>query len=81
MANTSNDNPALAALDRLQASVRERNVDLERWERANAAERAACGPGAADESVCEREGVEDKGVEDSGEGIRTPDTADMSRLL
>ena len=40
------DNPALVALERLQASVRERNVDLERWERENAAERdaAACRP-------------------------------------
>ena len=37
----SHDNPALVALDRLQASVRERNVDLERWERENAAERDA----------------------------------------
>lgn len=34
-------NAALEALDRLQASVRERNVDLERWERENAVERAA----------------------------------------
>ena len=35
--------PALDALDRLQASVREHNVDLERWERADAAERSAGG--------------------------------------
>lgn len=37
----SDDNPALVALEGLQASVRERNVDLERWERESAAERDA----------------------------------------
>ena len=31
----------LDALDRLQASVRKRNVDLEQWERENVAERHA----------------------------------------
>ena len=40
-AAASDDNPALDALDRLQASVRARNVDLERWEREIAMERAA----------------------------------------
>ena len=58
MASTSDDNPEidtldrLRALDRLQASVRVRNVDLELWERANAAERAASG--SAREKRCER---------------------------
>ena len=35
------DTPALEALGRLQASVHERNVDIELWERERGAERKA----------------------------------------
>ena len=38
---TSENDAALGALDRLQTSVRERNIDVSRWERDLKAERRA----------------------------------------
>ena len=43
MEGNSGNEAALGALDRLQNSVRERNVDVSRWERDLKAERRAAG--------------------------------------